>query len=422
MGWKSCKKIDIVRILLITAYFPPYRSVASIRPFNWYKELPKHGIDVEVVTPKLPDSFSYHISETNIHFVDISSNKATSKKRGDYSKLSGKFNTLLKLLFKWKNPNYDDYFGLYKAANELLGEKKYDLLIVTGEPYILFKYAYDLHIKHAVNYILDYRDGWNSDHATLKGIHKIIRKSERSKEQKYLTNALNYTVAAEFIREKNNQNFGTSNGFEVENGINLSIFNQLTATKNESSFTITYTGSLYPEHDISSFLNAASKLNNEVGNIIVEFIGVDIKPSITLEELKQFQLKNEWVKIIPPVENKDSLQYQLNADLLLKFDFTGQAYGLLGAKLYEYAATRNKIMTVLSVNDKRTTFFPNRDIQILCFGVEEIYRELKNCYTQWSIDKQLISDINTDEITELSSEFKIEKFASWLKLQVNNVQ
>lgn len=411
-----------MRVLLITAYFPPNRSVASIRPYNWFKELPKHGIEVEVVAPQWKDNLSYHNFDTNIHFVDLAQNKNISKKQTGLGKLLGKFNTLLKLLLKWKIPKYDDYFGLYKSANKLLAEKKYDLVIVSGEPYILFKYAYDLHTNHAVNYILDYRDGWSSDHATLKGFHKLIRRSERSKEQKYLTNALNYTVAAEFIKDKNNQNFGTSNGYEVENGINLSIFNQLTPSKNKSCFTITYTGSLYPEHDITSFLIATSKLKKEVGNIVVEFIGVDIKPSSTLEELKQFQLKNEWVKIVPPVENKDSLQYQLNADLLLKFDFTGQAYGLLGAKLYEYAATRNKIMTVLSVNDKRTTFFPNRDIQILCFGVDEIYEELNNCYNEWRKHNLLISDIKTTEITELSSEYKIEKFASWLKLQVNNVQ
>lgn len=402
-----------MRVLLISAYFPPQKSVAAVRPNHWFKELPKHNVNIDVITLGNKNKSVIGDSNNTIYFVKNKKGNLRNNPNAWYT-ISRKFNSLLKLIFKWRVPYFDDYYNIYKEAEKRLKTSSYDLLIATGEPFILFKYAYHLNKKYNQPYILDYRDGWGSDHAKITGLHKLIRKFEKSYEKKFLNSALDYTVAALHIKNENNRIYNTNKGYVVENGVDLSTLKSLKSELTNDIFTITYTGSLYNEHDLQSFISAVDRLS-ENKNVLVQFVGVDIKPSSSLDRLKSYAKNRSFISIIPPVSYKDSLQFQLNSHLLLKFDFTGQSNGLLGAKLYEYAATQRRIITVLSIEDKRTTFFPNRNIQSLCYGKNEVYLALIDNYKEWKQESRLFSDISKTEINELSMESKINSFATWLK-------
>lgn len=428
--------IDVHKIngLILCYDFPPLRSIGGIRPYEWQNLMPNFGITPIVVTRSWNDDIK---SERDLFKEDInptylykSESKFTLKVKFNKNWKADTFDnkfltvvrkgyTIISSILKWNFSFFDDRIHLYKEADKFLLENKKNVkfILATGEPYVLFKYANKLSKKHNIPYILDYRDGWSCDHATLTGIHKKIRGMEFKYEKKYLTEATNYTVAAEYIRNKNNVTFNLEKGLVHENGISLHILKSLEKNRPKTHFQITYTGSLYPEHDIKSFLDACQELISEKSlKIKVQFIGVEIKPSTSLAYLKDFiKYAEDWIDIIEPVELSKSIQYQLDSHLLLKFDFTGQNEGLLGAKMYEYAATKNKILTVLSINDKRSNFYPNKNIQCMSFGKLEIKETIFKLYNDWIEEKQIESDLTNEDIISFSREKSIEELSNWLK-------
>jgi glycosyltransferase involved in cell wall biosynthesis len=182
----------------------------------------------------------------------------------------------------------------------------------------------------------------------------------------------------------------------------------------DSFFKITFTGSLYNEHNVSVFIEGIERFVNENESTLLKvvFVGIDLKPSDNVRLVNKFQLKHpDIVEIIDAVSHSDSIRYQLASSLLLKFDYTGQYQGLLGAKLYEYAATKKPILTVLSIENKETTFYPNRSIQYMVNSPDEIVKVVKSLYEKHEQGELVESDLSEEEILSFSREYKIRELA-----------
>ena len=89
---------------------------------------------------------------------------------------------------------------IYLKAKELCRKKSFDLILVTGEPFILFKYGHKISKEFGIPWIADYRDVWT----TLKfqnTIQWIINRTIfRYFESKYISNAQLITTAAPSYR------------------------------------------------------------------------------------------------------------------------------------------------------------------------------------------------------------------------------
>ena len=77
-------------------------------------------------------------------------------------------------------------------------ENNFDLIIASGEPFILFKYANKLSRKHNTPWVADYRDGWttNQEDKTLSFQEKVMLNFYKRKEANYLKNVKLITTAS----------------------------------------------------------------------------------------------------------------------------------------------------------------------------------------------------------------------------------
>ena len=192
------------KVLVLCNDFPPLNSIGAQRPYSWFLYLPEHSLHVTVVTkswlaksemPQHVQAATAKSVETTkstvlIRVPDENSPVALFIKQFGYQKLSTlrKFLVFLEQLLKWIWAWWDKNRSIYVAAAELLSKEKFDVVITTGEPFILFKYGSKLKKQFAFKWIADYRDGWFHNHVSSVSknpLKLLVRQWEKFLEKKY---------------------------------------------------------------------------------------------------------------------------------------------------------------------------------------------------------------------------------------------
>jgi len=148
--------------LLILAYdFPPYISVGGLRPYAWFKYLDKEKWDITVVT-RFWDKDVVNavdcVNPTSIQKVQYAKEPEGEVYRIPFTPnlrdkilLKYGFNKFVLLrrvlsffidLLKHYFFQFDKYSEIYKVSDKLLSENKFDVILATGEPFVLFKYGH----------------------------------------------------------------------------------------------------------------------------------------------------------------------------------------------------------------------------------------------------------------------------------------
>ncbi|RDC62971.1 glycosyltransferase family protein [Adhaeribacter pallidiroseus] len=189
-----------MKILIISKYFPPENSVASLRPYSWAKYWAKAGNQVEVLTTikdkNKPEANHLNRSGFNVNEVDFSaiyySIKSVYKKKNslksatrehyvvDQAKvsnttppISNKNNQLL-LMDQWRRKRglfltarMPDIMDLWiKPATHWARENgPWDLIVSTHGPYACHLIALKLKRENLTKkWIADFRDLWTDNH------------------------------------------------------------------------------------------------------------------------------------------------------------------------------------------------------------------------------------------------------------------
>ena len=165
------------KVLILAYDFPPYVSVGGLRPSYWYENFKEMGLFPIVITrnwnPIHGNALDYiqpsktkeiEIEETGkgilikTPYKATLSNRLTLKgKKDPISNLLKKTSTGWNEIGQWFLPIGTKY-ELYKAAKNFLKDNKVDVIIATGDPFILFKYASKLSKKFNIPWVADYRD------------------------------------------------------------------------------------------------------------------------------------------------------------------------------------------------------------------------------------------------------------------------
>ena len=250
------------KVLIICYDFPPLPSVGAQRPHSWFKLFPSHNIYPVVITRKWKDNISNiseyfkkdegdnQINETHTSLLIRLPYKGRLKHKlfntHNILKLFlRKIITVVEHVFRWYIPSLDETDFLYQYANDYLKTNSVDLILVTGQPFTLFKYAYKLSKQYNIPYVIDYRDGWATDHAIPNPLLKLFSFHEKLLEKKYFSSASLCISASENINKENNKLFPNSKSITHENGVDLELIETLKKKiKHDSQdFTICYTGS-----------------------------------------------------------------------------------------------------------------------------------------------------------------------------------
>ncbi len=344
-----------MRILIITSFFPPLNSIASLRPYSWAKYWTKEGHDVTVLTTEkeqdpnvmlqLPNP-GYKLIEVPIHGL---AKKIKNSERPSFlknlSEKTGIFNTC-------RMPDFTD-FWVRPALKAAMSGQPWDLVISTAGPYTTHLVAHRLKKKnHAKRWIADYRDAW-SNHHIYKGVFPF-NAIERKLEKKLLKHTDLVTTISEPFAKDLKQQFELDRVEVVANGLDPEDLDNIPKEPifiNDGKFRIVYTGSIYKgKQDPSPLFRAIKKLADDpnskalLENLEVIFAGPNQEH--LEQEIDQTGI-SKWVKRIGFVSREDSLRMQRDAHALLFLPWNDtKKGGVLTGKIFEYLFSGTPIVCI----------------------------------------------------------------------------
>ena len=353
-----------MKILIVSTYFPPQNSVASLRPYSWAKYWSRAGHDVTVLTTRKHDHptntvypvTGFEVLEVEMPFFNRlrstlgkgnAAKVAASKnvvKASLLSTLLGKVNTLVQYLQKnfgilnyCRMPDLTDLW--VNPAFRAVANEQWDLVVSTAWPYPVHQIAYRLRkLGLAKKWVADWRDIWIDNHL-YAGLFPFTL-IEKFYERLWMKKADFITTVSEPLADILRKRYGDKvaviyNGFDPEDYENLPPEK---AYPQDGVFRIVYTGSIYPGwQDPSPLFEAISRLNDD-GRITPEqlqviFYGNNADMSALAN---QFNI-SEYVQYGGFLPRQQALRYQRDADALLFLEFESKSLqGIMTGKLFEY--------------------------------------------------------------------------------------
>lgn len=399
-----------IKVLLISYNFPPLMRAGSLRTAAWFKHF-SDEIDVTVVTRKWDPNKNYlwnnyYDEDSSENETEIVSDhkkivRVANKHNWFYKFKNSRFArttklnklcSLIEVFLKWTPlHSFENERGLYFAAKELMLKDKFDLVLVSGEPFVSFKYAYQLHKQFDIPYILDYRDPW---------IHNVFRRSgnkfgqihlEKRRERLFVRNAQFVSTISSKNAGLIQKNLSTEQHPKfviIPNGLDDALLemsaNRAQFQTEKEQFILTFIGTLYPQHNVHWVLSAMREIieSQAISNHpIIRFVGsMNSCPAQQLAAIEDFAANYpEHIQILPQMPQVEAWKQMFQSDLLIKFNAFAQEENHFGKKLYEYAASGKLVLSINYNSEipKSSPFFEHREFQIFCGNESDVKSELK---------------------------------------------
>ena len=349
--------------MLILAYdFPPYVSVGGLRPFHWYKNFRKFGLDPVVVTRQWGNIYGSALDYIAPGYSDKVIVEETEWGKVLYTPYRPNLSN--RLLLKYGDARYQklrkflsgvneilQYFlptgtkqELYKESFNYLKENKIDVIVATGEPFVLFHYAKRLSKRFEVPWVADYRDPWSNP---WKKKSWLYFKFNQLVEKKTVVPASMISTVSTFVERQIRQQVPMGNFCIAPNGYDEEVLANLHASKqNAEVFQMAFVGTIYDWHP----LEIVMKTLNDWADFYpqrkfeVHFYGTNRNEEIRQSTTKHFPSLKAVVKVHPKVSNQSLLERLSEHNALLLFNY----YAFMGTKIYDYLALKRKIIFCFS--------------------------------------------------------------------------
>lgn len=384
------------KILILAYDFPPYVSVAGLRPYSWYKYLHQYDIHPVVVTRQWKNKHGNaldYISPGYSNSIDIQKTfRGTVIKTPYIPNLSNRIHlkygkNKLSSIRRFITAYYEflQYIlpignkkEIYYAADEIIKNEKIDCIIATGEPFVLFKYAAQLSKKHSIPWIADYRDPWIQN-VSLKD--KFYKNWFAYFERVYLKTASKITTVSTFIKKQIEQNIEDKEFGIIYNGYDPEIVNEIkNITQSKNTLSIAFTGTIYKWHPIESILQTCNELIAQ-SDIKLElfFYGTNEENLIKEKILAKYTNLNKCVFFHSKMENLKLAKSLAKHNVFLLFN----DYSILGTKIFDYLAVNRKIL--------------------LCYDDDKVSKQLKDTYYLYEELEDESNRLQADVIEETNS-------------------
>lgn len=386
-------------ILIISYFFPPCGLTASRRTESWAKEWSKMGYKVSVVTRKwehpvrtLADTHhstspGVNIDDTQgftVHQVPYTQNKRDQLlHKGKYTFLR-KLLTVKELLLQPIRTESCPFSNVYTESRKICKEQDVDLIIVSGNPFILFKFGYLLNKEFSIPWVADYRDAWTTSliNKLDKGsLFQLFSKYEKPFERKWVQTASLVTASSRSIGQSIEKLTGTK-CVPIYNGFDEDLFKKIPTKGKYDKFTITYVGTLYQGQNIELFLEGYKRFVDQVdGKVNLLMPGLNIFPE-QLERVKQAMTGYEHsFESTDRIPHDEILEIELRSDLLLHVAWKGYE-GIIASKIYEYIGSGTPIMVCPGDNSDIDQIINESGTGTICNNSEEVLEHLLKIYKE----------------------------------------
>ena len=391
------QRYNKLKKILILAYdFPPYNSIGGQRPFAWFKYFKELGYEPIVVTRHWDEPV-----KNPIDYIKPSKNQTSSIEdhpqgiiyRAAYSPnlrdrvllkygmnkhvFLRKMLSVFFMVFEFLIDRLDNKRTIYLLAQQAMKDYQVDLIIATGEPFILFKYASELSKKYNIPWVADYRDGWSTNHnrSTIeKKYYSII-------EKHYLATASAVTTVSEEFSQQLQQLL-KRNVEVILNGYFEEKFEEMPSAVKQDKFIISFAGTLYPYQPIEIFAKGFALFFMKYHqNIVLRFIGVNFYPD-QVERIKQafkgYEGNLEFTERLP---HDETLKLLAESSVLLLP--ANSNHPQIYAKVFDYLALRKNILLCKSDEGSLQKIISETNSGFICNSAEEVAAILEKVYMEW---------------------------------------
>lgn len=421
-----------MKILFITFFFPPFKSVAAVRTGKTAKLLHKAGHEIRVISAKntgLPKELNLEIPKDNLYQTDwfdidkyvmniVGINNKSSAKNILHSgqNKSIKSKIVKGMFYIYKKLLYipDKYFGWYKYAvkkgDDLLDDWEPDIIYASAAPYTGLMIASKLSKKYNIPYVIDLRDLWSDNHN-----HKQYFIG-RYLEYLTLKNASALVSVSKPLVDKLRFKYPNIPCFEIRNAFDEDDFIFENNNVN-NKINISYTGMIYPDkQDPSCLFNAISKSQKLKDNISVDFYGNSLDWLISLS--KKYEIESV-INIHSPIKREEVLRVQSQSDILLLFVWSDKnEKGIFTGKFFEYIGSAKPILAIGDNDDVVSKTIREEGFGLVSNNEQEIVDFILNIRNECSISK--ITDSYRINKQKFERTHQISKLVNIFENIVNN--
>lgn len=424
------------KVLILSYYFPPCNLTPSERIYSWAKYFKEFGyypiivtrnwdLEIKGFADELKSSGEKEKWEKHDGYEVCYLPYKQSLKESFYTEQGGLQRVVYLLLTVLTNLiqlftfKFSPLRIFYNKADAILTESKdIDYLIVSAYPYAFFEYAHDLHKKHGVKWVADYRDDWTSNEILNKTtFHRILNKLNARNERKWLSNASFYISVSDFYVEKIKRVIGGGiDGFTIPNGYmreNYLIENVAT----HDYLSITYVGSLYHNQPIEEFLQAfkVSIDNLQKPAMKILFLGLKSNMNAYNRVMQEMQGYEDYIVCTDRMPKQEVIQWQAASHFLLSVTYEDMK-GIPGSKLYEYIALRKPVIVFPGDEDIIENTLSETGQGIVARSKKEMSELLCTIYKDYEVGNILDATIDNLAIDAHDRKTHVAKLAKLLDI------
>lgn len=396
-----------MRALILAFEFPPHHSVAALRPLGWKKFLPRHGVHPTFVVKQWPDgpadAVSYYApppcdevvaeldGEVEVHRVPVHPNLR------DRLLLQGRMPRLRKVLSLVHSvsehilPATDNRRALFHHADRLLRDGDFDVIVATGNPFVLFRHARDLARRHGIPWVADYRDGWstNEEVPSFGRLRRILyRQVFRRIERWIVSEADAITAASPAYLEKVRTVVPAPSAHTVYNGYMPDV--AFTPVHAPDTFVIDYAGTVYPHQRVETFLRGLDLFVQRSGarDVRVNFFGLQRQA----DQVRRLAA-GLTDRTRPLVHTTDRIPYDhvlgelAGADVNLLLAAPG--YDWLNAKVFDYLYVDRPILLVENDRGTLERMLAEAAAGVACDDPDQVADTLERWYDAWATEGRI---------------------------------
>jgi glycosyltransferase involved in cell wall biosynthesis len=285
----------------------------------------------------------------------------------------------------------DNTANMYFEARKLVKEERFDIIIATGEPFFVFRYAYKLSHEFNIPWIADYRDGWSSNIGknNFSFIKKLVDKLFFLPIEKHVVSSAScITTVALSLKDELHQMLPQKKIAIVPNGYNPEEFLGLeTIIQRTDCFEIAYAGIVYSYMPVEIFLQGYRQFIQETGctNTRVIFYGIDFYPENKDRVLNFDASLNKFIVTTSRLPRTEIFKELSKAHILLLL--ANSSIDGSCTKIFEYLRLNREI--ILVVNEHRTLnkLMDECNGGIKCESKMDVVKGLKKCYEEFKQTK-----------------------------------
>ncbi len=425
------------KILICSYYFPPTKTVATVRIFNFHLEAQKHFVAVFGLTtsnrqlfPKdhfpLDDKNTTEVWTYDLRtFLGRKNNASTSIDQSKKESRLAKFMIKLAYTFPFNLILADGgltyILGGFFKGKKIIHENEIDVIFSSFKPYSNHLICFLLKKWNPkLFWIADFRDL----HVDEMRDNVYFPKLQHWFNRRILKQADVVTTVSEGLKKKLERYH--SNIYVLKNGI-PSVKSVVAEISHSGKFTISYTGSIYPALQSAELFFKVLRQLIDLGKIDknkiqINYAGKD--EGIWQKWVTDFNLQkiNIFHGVIPMEEAK-LIQQKSQINLLLSWASENQQ-GVLTAKFYEYLAAQNPILLIIK-GTKDLEFeriFDQLQAGVVAYDDLNYQKAVEDFilkyYQEWLQNGTITRSINSAELQKYRWDYQMEEFLDYLKKQV----